>query len=67
LHIGGYDGTAEELYASAAPAVDRGYAFAALDGPGQGAMLYDQRVPMRPDWGSRCPRDRSQGNRHRER
>jgi hypothetical protein len=50
VHIGGYDGTAEELCASAAPAVERGYAFAALDGPGQGAMLYDRRVPMRPDW-----------------
>jgi dienelactone hydrolase len=50
LHIGGYDGTAEELYAAVAPALDRGYAFAAIDGPGQGAMLYDQRVPMRPDW-----------------
>ena len=36
VHIGGYDGTAEELYASAAPALDRGYAFAALDGPGPG-------------------------------
>ncbi len=50
LHIGGYDGTAEELYASAGPALDRGYAFAAIDGPGQGSLLYDQRVPMRPDW-----------------
>ncbi|HUK72052.1 MAG TPA: alpha/beta fold hydrolase [Streptosporangiaceae bacterium] len=50
LHIGGYDDTAEELYASAAPALERGYAFAAIDGPGQGAMLYEQRVPMRPDW-----------------
>ena len=50
LHIGGYDATAEELYASAGPALERGYAFAAIDGPGQGAMLYDQRVPMRPDW-----------------
>ncbi len=50
LHIGGYDGTAEELYASAAPALARGYAFAGFDGPGQGAMLYDRRVPMRPDW-----------------
>jgi hypothetical protein len=55
LHIGGYDGTAEELYASAAPAVERGYAFAALDGPGQGAMLYDRRVPMRPDWENVVP------------
>ena len=50
LHLGGYDGTAEELYASAAPALARGYAFAAVDGPGQGAMLYERRVPMRPDW-----------------
>ena len=50
LHIGGYDSTAEELYASAYPALDRGWAFAALDGPGQGSVLYDRRVPMRPDW-----------------
>jgi dienelactone hydrolase len=50
LHIGGYDGTAEELWASAPAAIDRGYAFAAIDGPGQGGQLYDQRVPMRPDW-----------------
>ena len=50
LHVGGYDDTAEELYASAAPVLERGYAFAAVDGPGQGAMLYEQRVQMRPDW-----------------
>jgi pimeloyl-ACP methyl ester carboxylesterase len=55
LHIGGYDGTAEELFASIAPALDRGYAFAAIDGPGQGAMLYDDRVPMRPDWENVVP------------
>ena len=55
LHIGGYDATAEELYASAAPAIERGYAFAALDGPGQGAMLYDRRVAMRPDWENVVP------------
>jgi hypothetical protein len=50
LHIGGYDGTAEELYASVAPALARGYAFAAIDGPGQGGELYDRGVVMRPDW-----------------
>jgi Alpha/beta hydrolase family len=55
LHIGGYDGTAEELYSSAGPALDRGYAFAAIDGPGQGEMLYNQRVPMRPDWEAVIP------------
>jgi pimeloyl-ACP methyl ester carboxylesterase len=55
LHIGGYDATAEELYASAGPALDRGYVFAAVDGPGQGSVLYDQRVPMRPDWEAVVP------------
>jgi dienelactone hydrolase len=55
LHVGGYDGTAEELYASVAPALDRGYVFAALDGPGQGSVLYDQRIPMRPDWENVVP------------
>jgi Alpha/beta hydrolase family len=55
LHIDGYDGTAEELYASAQGALVRGYAFAAVDGPGQGAMLYDQRVVMRPDWENVLP------------
>ncbi len=55
LHIGGYDGTAEELYAAVPAALDRGYAFAAIDGPGQGGMLYDQRVPMRPDWENVVP------------
>lgn len=55
LHIGGYDGTAEELYASVYPALERGYAFAAVDGPGQGSVLYDQRIPMRPDWENVVP------------
>ncbi len=55
LHVGGYDGTAEELYASVYPALERGYAFAAVDGPGQGAVLYDQRIPMRPDWENVVP------------
>ncbi len=50
LHIGGYDGTAEELYPSAYLATDRGYAFATLDGPGTGSPLYDHGVTMRPDW-----------------
>ena len=50
LHIGGYDSTAEELYASVYPALDRGWAFVALDGPGQGSVLYERRIPQRPDW-----------------
>jgi hypothetical protein len=55
LHLGGYDGTAEELYGAVHHALSRGYAFVALDGPGQGAMLYDRRVPMRPDWENVVP------------
>lgn len=55
LHLCGYDGTAEELFAAVHHALARGYAFAAIDGPGQGAMLYDRRVPMRPDWENVVP------------
>ena len=55
IHIGGYDARAEELYASVDAALERGYGSAAIDGPGQGAMLYDQRVPMRPDWEAVVP------------
>ena len=50
LHIGGYDGTAEENFASAGAALDRGWAFVTLDGPGTGIPLYERREPMRPDW-----------------
>ncbi len=55
LHIGGYDSTAEELYASVYPALDRGWAFVGLDGPGQGSVLYDRREPQRPDWENVVP------------
>lgn len=55
LHIGGYDNTAEELYASVYPALDRGWAFVGLDGPGQGSVLYDRREPQRPDWENVVP------------
>ena len=49
--IGGYDGTAEELYfANGAAALERGWNVLAFDGPGQGAMLIDRGVPLRPDW-----------------
>ena len=47
----GYDGTAEELYfANGAAALERGYNVLAFDGPGQGTMLIDRGVPLRPDW-----------------
>lgn len=55
LHIGGYDSTAEETAASAHEAVDRGWAFLALDGPGTGRPLYEDGVVMRPDWEAVVP------------
>ena len=50
LHIGGYDGTAEENFASADAALDRGWAFITLDGNGTGKPLYERRKRMRNDW-----------------
>lgn len=47
----GYDGTITDMYfASAVAASRRGYHVLMFDGPGQGGMLYEQSIPMRPDW-----------------
>jgi pimeloyl-ACP methyl ester carboxylesterase len=47
----GYDGTAEELYfTNSAAALERGYNVLAFEGPGQGSMIIDRGVPLRPDW-----------------
>jgi hypothetical protein len=47
----GYDSTREESYfAIAAAALRRGYNVLAFDGPGQGAVLREQKMAMRPDW-----------------
>ena len=49
--LGGYDGTAEELYFfNGAAALERGYHVLAFDGPGQGAALLQQGLVMRPDY-----------------
>jgi alpha-beta hydrolase superfamily lysophospholipase len=37
-------------FASAVAASRRGYHSLLFDGPGQGAMLYERGVPLRPDW-----------------
>jgi alpha-beta hydrolase superfamily lysophospholipase len=51
IGFGGYDGTCEECYFYfAAPALARGYNVLIFDGPGQGAALLQQGLPMRPDW-----------------
>jgi alpha-beta hydrolase superfamily lysophospholipase len=48
---GGYDSTITDSYfASAVAASRRGYHSLLFDGPGQGAMLYEDGVPLRPDW-----------------
>lgn len=47
----GYDSTAESAYAETAwMALARGMNVFSFEGPGQGGMLYDQRIPMRPDF-----------------
>jgi hypothetical protein len=47
----GYDSTAESAFSETAwMALARGMNVFAFEGTGQGGMLYDQRVPMRPDF-----------------
>lgn len=47
----GYDSTAEAGYvATGFMALARGYDFFVFEGPGQGGMLYEHGVPMRPDF-----------------
>jgi hypothetical protein len=47
----GFDSTAESGYAATAyMALSRGYNAVLWDGPGQGGMLYEYHVPMRPDF-----------------
>ena len=47
----GYDGTITDMYfACAVAASRRGYHCLLFDGPGQGAMLYEQGTALRPDW-----------------
>lgn len=47
----GYDATMTDMYfASAAAATARGYHCLLFDGPGQGGLLVDHGVRLRPDW-----------------
>ena len=48
---GGFDSTLEELYFfAAAPALERGYNCLAFEGPGQGGVIREQKIPFRFDW-----------------
>jgi pimeloyl-ACP methyl ester carboxylesterase len=47
----GFDGTAEELYYTVAVfALERGYNCLIFEGPGQGRVIREQRIPFRPNW-----------------
>lgn len=47
----GFDGTAEELYYSNAVfALRRGYNVLLFEGPGQGRVIREQRIPFRHNW-----------------
>lgn len=51
IFTNGYDATVTDMYfACAVAAARRGYHALVFDGPGQGGMLYEQGVTMRPDW-----------------
>jgi hypothetical protein len=47
----GFDGTAEELYCQIAhAAIKRGYHCLIFEGPGQGEMIREQKIPFRHNW-----------------
>jgi alpha-beta hydrolase superfamily lysophospholipase len=46
----GFDGTQEELRATALAANARGMHCVTFEGPGQGAVIREEGLPFRPDW-----------------
>ncbi|MGY1753461.1 alpha/beta hydrolase family protein [Blastococcus sp. SYSU D01042] len=48
----GYDSTAEYGWADVPPALDRGYNALVVEGPGQGGVLIEQGLTLRPDYES---------------
>jgi hypothetical protein len=51
IMVNGYDATVTDVYfAMGVAAIRRGYHVLIFDGPGQGGMLYEQGIPLRPDW-----------------
>lgn len=48
---GGFDSTGEELYFQVAvSALERGYNCLTFEGPGQGSVIREQKIPFRYDW-----------------
>lgn len=50
VFIGGLDSTAEELYFTGYGLLERGYHMLIIEGPGQGAVLREQKLPSRHDY-----------------
>ncbi|KAI9147228.1 Hydrolase ORFZ [Paramyrothecium foliicola] len=51
VNPGGADSIQEEIYYMfPAEGTALGYAILTFDGPGQGLVLHEQNIPMRPDW-----------------
>src|ERR1700733_1273539 len=50
VNNGSYQATSEMWTQVGAAAAERGYHWLTFDGPGQQAMLFEQRIPFRPDW-----------------
>jgi len=50
LFPAGYDSVAEECHLYGASAIRRGYTVLAFEGPGQGGVLYQQGLHLRPDF-----------------
>jgi dienelactone hydrolase len=50
VFIGGLDSTAEELYFTGHGLLDRGYHMLIVEGPGQGEVLREQKLPSRHDY-----------------
>ena len=48
--FGGFDSYIEELFPMASEFARRGYDIVVFDGPGQGSILENQRVPMTAEW-----------------
>lgn len=51
IAVNGYDGTLPDMYFGIGKsAAERGYHVVMFDGPGQGALLVNQSIPMIPEW-----------------
>lgn len=50
LCFGGYDSYIEELFKFCIAFRDAGYDFICFDGPGQGIVLEDERIPLTHEW-----------------